>query len=285
MRNTKKNITNKVRLSLFVLLFLFSALLIVADKGVAAENVNGRKPLWNEINISRIRDIPVDGNIEFFFCADLHIPFDDRGIVKKIVRQANSRKPDFVLLGGDLVQMGLPNYYTTLKKVLRKFRVPVISAIGNHDTSFSDYSDQRQWKKFFGNTFFYFDAGPARFIFLNNANFDLKDAQLGFLENALKTDLQKFIIMHRPVGYVNKLYITPLKGGSERFRELIEKAGVTAVMTGHEHHYGSYEVDGIKYIVSGGAGGRLNTNTKNNYHHYIIGNVGKDTFSFQVITL
>jgi hypothetical protein len=34
--------------------------------------------------------------------------------------------------------------------------------------------------------------------------------------------------------------------------------------------------------VSGGAGGKLNTNTDNNYHHFILIKAGKETFEFKV---
>lgn len=275
---------NCAGLARFLLLLVMAAAAVCVSAGAAGDS-SGTKPGWNEISISRIAIKDATGSIDFFFCSDLHIPFDNKGIVRKIVREANEKKPDFVLLGGDLVQMGLPSYFTTLNKVLRKFRTPVISAIGNHDTSYTDYSDQEEWKDFFGKTYFSFDAGPARFIFLNCANHNLPDAQLDFLRDELKTDLQKFIVMHRPVGYLNELYDTPLKGGSERFRELIEDAGVTAVMTGHEHHHGYYEVNGIKFIVSGGAGGRLNKNTTGTFHHYIFGHVTDKSFNFDVINL
>jgi predicted phosphodiesterase len=125
-------------------------------------------------------------------------------------------------------------------------------------------------------------VGGIRIIALNNADFVLSEEDYGFLEESLKTDLRKIITMHRPVNYLNPLYTTPLRDENGRFRSLVEKGGVSAVLTGHEHHYGYYEINGVKYIVSGGAGGKLNTTTDNNYHHFIIIKAGKETFEFKV---
>jgi len=240
---------------------------------------------FNDVMVSRLADVPEDAAISFIFCADLHVPFDDKGVVSNLVKKANELRPTFIMIGGDMVQTGDPANYASLKRVLRKFRIPVVAAIGNHDTAFSDYSDQVEWTARFGETFFFFDIGPARFIALNSAIAELPDEQLSFLETALDTDKMKFIFMHRPVNYLNPLYDTPIKKGSDRFRELVEAAGVTAVMTGHEHHYGHYEVGGVQYIVSGGAGGWLNDYTKNNFHHFILGRIEDGEFDYKVVKL
>jgi len=236
----------------------------------------------NEIMVRRLLENGVSDPMEFIFCADVHVPFDDRGVFQKIIKRANELKVGFVMFGGDCVQVGNPANYKIFLRELKKFEMPVICAIGNHDTSFEDYSDQREWKKRFGETHFRFDAGGVRIIALNNADFTLSGEDYGFLEESLETDLRKIITMHRPVNYINPLYSTPLEDKTGRFRALVEKGGVTAVLTGHEHHYGLYEINGVKYIVSGGAGGRLNDTTENNFHHFLRIRAGKDSFDFQV---
>ncbi|HOO57299.1 MAG TPA: metallophosphoesterase [bacterium] len=240
---------------------------------------------FNEFMIKRISQKPVPDPFEFVFCADTHIPFDDRRTVKTIANKANELGAKFVIIGGDSVQVGDPRNFKSFFSAMKKFDMPIVCAIGNHDTSFSDYSDNNEWKKRFGKTFFFFDAGPARMIFLDNANHILPDDEYNFLEKALDTNLKKFIFMHRPPGYLNSKYITPMKDPDNRFAPMIEKGGVTAVMTGHEHHHGHYEKNGIHYIVSGGGGGKLNTYTDNNYHHIIHVRVGSNEFNFKVIKI
>lgn len=277
------------RSSKYIWATLMSLLLLIAlflsAQCIGAEPAFNTEKSWNESAIAQIAPVPATDTLMFFFCSDFHIPFDDRGIVSAIAEKANNLLPSFVLTGGDNVQGGIPINFNLLKKTIERFKVPVIAAIGNHDTAFDDYKNQTEWKKRFGNTFFYFDVGPARFIFLNNADFELTDDQFSFLENSLKTNLRKFIIMHRPPNYLNPLYTTPMDKSSGQFRELIKSAKVTAILMGHEHHFGVYEVDGVKYIVSGGAGGMLNTKTKNNYHHFIIGYVSPSEFKFEIVKL
>ena len=248
----------------------------------AAEPADGVKATWNEAAIAAIAPVPDTATLTFFFCSDLHIPFDDKGVVAKIAAAANKMLPSFVMTGGDNVQVGNPPNFSSLRTNIRKFKVPYIAAIGNHDTAFDDYGNQAEWIKRFGKTFFYFDAGPARFIFINNANYEPGEEQFVFLENALKTNLRKFVIMHRPINYLlPEFYTTPM-AQSERFKSLVEAGKVTAVFMGHEHHSGIYDIGGVKYIVAGGAGGKLDPAVPNSFHHFIIGRVSPAGFEFDI---
>ncbi|MFA6449243.1 MAG: metallophosphoesterase [bacterium] len=253
----------------------------ITSKVLAFPTDESQWPL-NDTMIRRLTEASLGDSFEFIFCADVHVPFDDRGTFQTIIKKANELGAAFVLFGGDCVQVGNTANYKIFLRELKKFKMPVICAIGNHDTSFEDYSDQREWKKRFGVPHFRFDAGGLRIIALNNANHFLLEEDYLFLEESLRTDLSKIVTMHRPVNYLNPLYETPMEDKTGRFRALVEKGGVTAVLTGHEHHYGFYEINGVKYIVSGGAGGRLNDNTENNFHHFLLIKAGKKTFNFNV---
>lgn len=242
-------------------------------------------PRWNELMIARLAETDFPDPFEFIFCADTHIPWDDRGVVKKIAGKANEMDVPFVIIGGDTVQVGNPNSFRSLRNMLKRFNMPVVCAIGNHDTAFDDYSNRVEWEKRFGSPDFSFDAGPVRFICLNNADFKMSEESYDFLEEFLKTDKRKIIVMHRPPNYLNPLYSTPLEDEEGRFRKLVEEGGVTAVLTGHEHHSGIYKVGGVQYIVSGGAGGQLNTKTENNFHHIVHIHAGTYIFDFKVIKM
>lgn len=273
MRKSWINRFNGKSASMFAALAVLLCGAMFAGAGAAADSVK----TCNGPAVASIEHVPATGTLTFIFFSDMHIPFDDKGVVSKITKRANELKPAFVITGGDNVQVGNPANFSNLMPALKRFKVPIICAIGNHDTSFSDYADQNEWKKRFGPTYFYFDAGPARIIVLNNANFELGDEQFGFLENALKTDLRKIVVMHRPPDYLNPLYDTPMRD-SKRFRELVESAGVTAVLMGHEHHFGDYKVGGVRYIVSGGAGGKLDDKCENEFHNFIIVKISPDKF-------
>lgn len=223
---------------------------------------------WNPAALARIA-VPPDANeIHFCFVGDTHVPFDDAGVVKKIIKKVNEIGPDIMLHGGDGVQVGNKENFSSFMRAIKKFDMPFIMAPGNHDTAFSDYADIREWTARFGDPYYYFDAGPARFVMLNNGNFDLGAAQWGFLEKALDTDRFKVVIQHRPAAGLNDKYTTPLHD-SERFMALVRERGVRLVLCGHEHHYGRYEREGAVFIVSGGGGGRLNDNVDGLFHHFM----------------
>lgn len=241
------------------------------------------RALWNERMIGRIAGMKLGDPLTFGFCADAHVPFDDRGVVAQIAKKANQLKLSFMLIGGDTVQVGHPANFSRLFQMMKRFDMPVVCAMGNHDTSFEDYADQEEWTKRFGTSFYSFDAGPARFIALNNADFKLTDEQYEFLDAALRTDLNKFVFMHRPPNYLNPIYSTPMPDDGGRFRAAVENGGATAVLTGHEHHFGEYEAGGVRYIVSGGAGGRLNNDTENNFHHFMRITTGLGKFEYEAV--
>ncbi|MEW6200564.1 MAG: metallophosphoesterase [bacterium] len=273
------NITRRQFLKLGIAAGALLCLPAPLSRTLAAE---GDEPLLNEIMIRRLLSSEISDPVEFIFCADIHIPFDDRGVFRTIIKRANELAVSFVLFGGDCVQVGNTANFRIFLNLLKKFNMPVICAIGNHDTAYDDYSNQKEWKKRFGATHFLFNVDGIRIIALNNADFAMPEEDYKFLEESLKTDLQKIIVMHRPANYLNPLYTTPMEDKIGRFRALVENGGVTAVLTGHEHHYGYYEINGVKYIVSGGAGGKLNTTTENNYHHFLLIKAGREMFNFIV---
>lgn len=263
---------------------IFAALLVVALQTVSYGQESENRA-YNEVMIDRLSALSDRENITFIFASDCHVPFGNIEVLRGLAAGANAGDVDFVAFGGDMVQMGNATNYKALRPALKMFKVPFISAIGNHDTTFIDYDDQREYIKRFGKRDFFFDAGPARFVYLNTAKSELTAEQFEFLKTALQTDKMKFVVTHRPMKYVNPIYITPVDEGYEEFRKIVEEAGVTAVFNGHEHHFGEYKIDGVQYITSAGAGGSLNTNTQNNFYHYTLVHAGKDGFSYEVVKL
>lgn len=267
----------KINLTALVVLALFPALFV--SRAAAQEAT------FNETSIARLQKLTGRESVAFIFASDSHVPFGNIEVLRGLANAANSGDVDFVVFGGDMVQMGNATNYKALRPALKLFNVPFISAIGNHDTSFVDYNDQREYVKRFGKRDFFFDAGPARFVFLNTAISEISEAQLTFLKDALSADKIKFVVTHRPLKYENPIYNTPVGDGSEEFRNIVEAAGVAAVFTGHEHHFGDYSYGGVRYIVSGGAGGSLNSNTDNNFYHCVKVKADRKGFALEVVRL
>lgn len=248
-----------------------------------AAQADASQKLINEVNQASLAAKDPSKKISFAFMADTHVPFDDRGVMKAIVKECNARDLDLVVHGGDGVQVGNSHSFTSFLKYVRAFKAPFFMAPGNHDTAFSDYADLSEWKSRFGVPFFTFDTAHVRFVLLNNANHELDDAQWPFLEQALATDRPAFIAMHRPAQGLNPVYNTPMRQ-SDRFRDMVRRLAPVRVLNGHEHHYGRYEADGTVYITSGGAGGRLNEDPSDgNFHHFMVLRIDGDRIEEEIV--
>ncbi|MEW6201106.1 MAG: hypothetical protein AB1546_03970, partial [bacterium] len=118
--------------------------------------------------------------------------------------------------------------------------------------------------------------GGARFIILDNcsAEYQLTDEQMKWLEDALKTDLIKFVFMHAPPS--THLWTDGFGKNSENFMELVEKYEVKKVYFGHDHAYDKLRRGKTDYIMTGCGGAEPNPIARyydrfsGGYYHMIL---------------
>jgi uncharacterized protein len=96
------------------------------------------EPYWIEIKRSTFysKDLPYkfDG-LKIVFISDIHHgPFLSKSRVQRVVKLANSLKPDLILLGGDYVHKN-QKYFEPCFEELKKLRAPLgrYGVLGNHD--------------------------------------------------------------------------------------------------------------------------------------------------------
>lgn len=198
----------------------------------------------------------------------------------------------FVIHTGNLAQSGTDEeaekaYFSRYGEMLKK--IPFFVALGNYEYG-PDYDKKESWKfireNYFpyhswprngsGPYYYYFDAGNARFAFLDaNVLFGALSAppmakdsqQYKWLESVLKTANEKtwkFVAVHQPV------YSSGESGGTlglkETLEPLFEKYGVDMVFQGHDRNYERTkplktdmpDENGVIYITLGGGGGKRN---------------------------
>lgn len=204
-------------------------------------------------------------------------------IFSKIVEQIKKLQPNFVVMLGDMVQLsGLSGAtYDEAEEVWAKFldviypvasNISWFSAVGNHDEPdlvaplkryreifhFPKNFPQNMW--WAENTMYHFEYGNALFVVVNTEepgySGSLSQGQYEWLADTLKksSKINKFVLSHRPIrGSKRKLE----EKDSQDFQKLFSSAGVSAVFSGHDHLYCNYALDGIYYIISGGAGSPL----------------------------
>jgi len=171
-------------------------------------------------------------------------------------------------------------------------RVPVYSAIGNHDDASAHGQAFHDAFVLPGNERWYaFDLGDVHFVVLDTTQ--IGAAQAAWLEADLATASRRFTIVlaHHPP------YTAARRGPSRSFQRtfvpILARHGVDLVLSGHEHHYErSQPLDGVVYVVSGGGGARLtpvgragHTRVARAVHHYLALEVRADALVLRAIDI
>ena len=228
----------------------------------------------------------------------------------RIIAQVNALKPAFVIDNGDLVFSGKPNQYRIFDQMITGISTTVCTTLGNHDirgngreTYVKLYGPEYYSFDFGDNHFIFLDS--SRGYAEKKA---IPDEQYAWLERDLQKAQGKriYVISHVPPtdprsgvkpneieAYTDKV---KQEGGfverkleaysedetidhgfrdkqeAQRFEDLMSQYKVATVYVSHIHSYYDYTKDGVRYIISGGAGAELLT--QNSYYHYLIAKAG-----------
>jgi 3',5'-cyclic-AMP phosphodiesterase len=227
-----------------------------------------------------------------------------------IIEQVNALKPVFVIDNGDLVYSGKPNQYRIFDQMISGISSTVLTTLGNHDIrgngreTYQRLYGPEYYSFDFGSSHFAF-LDSSRGYAENQA---IPDEQYAWLERDLKKAQGKriFVISHVPStdprsgvspndaqAYLDKVkqeggfieqkleahsdeesmdHGFQSKQEAERFENLMAEYKVDTVYLSHIHSYFDFSKNGVRYIISGGAGAELLT--LNSYYHYLIAKAG-----------
>ncbi len=189
-------------------------------------------------------------------------------VVAAIVRD----QPSFVVETGDMVVRGSDDhawdrFFRVEEPLLRD--VPFFAAVGNHET-YDPGVGLRLSERYVAlpadashPTYYAFSWGSVRFLMLDsNDAWDRGNAQWTWLEHALEAADANPNVHHLFVALHQGPYSSGHHGGDPELAqsgvpEMLRRHGVDLVFAGHDHDYERGEVDGLKYIVTGGAGAPL----------------------------
>jgi len=202
-------------------------------------------------------------------------------VVNKIAELAWSQRPHFTLLGGDLVSKGgvkehwTEHFFPNMHPL--NSRVPLVPALGNHEDDAQYYYDyftlpapEYYYRLPYGNLEL-FIVDSQRSLMPGSEQYTWLDGALGDSKA-----LWKIVCLHKPPyssdedDYGDTNEVMPF-GGDIAQRPVIvlyEKHKVDIVWSGHIHSYerthpllGGKAVaeGGVLYMVTGGAGGNLET--------------------------
>lgn len=187
---------------------------------------------------------------------DLHITVpankfkntDSTANVNKIIQQLNNltRKPDIVILTGDLVHEGIKEEYIVLVDLLDKLKMPYYVIPGNHDernnfrNAFSHHSYLPQQGEFLH---YEVDNYPLKLIGLDSLipskpEGQLCQQRLAWLDTKLQSSAKPTLLfMHHPpylsgIDFMDRFSLKQ----SEDFANVLKKYNhIVGILTGHYH--------------------------------------------------
>ena len=201
--------------------------------------------------------------------------FGRPGVFEEHLRRVRGRALDFVIQLGDMVSRGTPDRYAEFLLKLRKarLRVPYLTVLGNHDRSRPHRpSNASLYRMLFGSPDYLFDKGGVRFVVLDSSDGRLGRRRLEWLDRALEVPGRKIVFTHMPPRQLWAWTYGGLGGirkGSRTFAGIVARRGVDRVYVGHVHGFGTADLQGVRYVLTGGGGSPLFPSgaRERSYHH------------------
>jgi 3',5'-cyclic AMP phosphodiesterase CpdA len=212
---------------------------------------------------------------------------DNRGgpqVYRQVLDSVQKDGSAFLINTGDLVSGGTVVEFEAFAKLMRDFKLPFYPTPGNHDngdgllTAYLKHSGAPA-------AHYAFDYGLAHFSLLNTSLGDASAKELEWLGADLDTTQQplKVVALHYPPFDPAGTDHIMLQG-NQAFMDLVTQKGVRLVLAGHIHSYDNAVRDGVRYIITGGAGAPLYEETNRPaYNHYVRIMVKGEEYSTEVI--
>jgi hypothetical protein len=175
--------------------------------------------------------------------------------------------PDFYLNTGDMVYSGAMDgewrlFFGTSTSLMPI--APLYPVWGNHESG-----GDASWARFFvlpgegsAKRYYSFDFSNAHFVVLcSDCGMGASDAQTAWLKADLEAAKKNASLVNFFAAFHDPIYTCSSHSGDgtalANVLPLLKTAGVKAVLTGHNHLYEHFLVDGIHHITIGGGGAPL----------------------------
>ena len=215
----------------------------------------------------------------FAFVTDVHVGSPNGSAeedLRRTVRDINSQADiAFVLLTGDITEMGTNAEIQLAKSILDSLQIPWHIIPGNHDTGWSE-SGGDAFKNIFGTDRFSFNYNGVQFIGCASGPYvRMSDGHVPRTAvNWLDTELSK-LGTNTPLIMVNHY---PLDNSLDNWYEItdrVKKVNTWLAICGHGHNNRKYDFEGVPGIM-----GRSNLRAKAKIGGYNLVSVDADTVSF-----
>jgi predicted phosphodiesterase len=245
----------------------------------------------------------------FAFLTDIHLNKGDNNCfqgIEKAINSAKSNKVDFILTGGDNVDIdGLKkdsetahNLYGKYASVIANSGIEYHATIGNHDRFWGcektdPLYNEGLFEKYMNTSYYSYDHKGWHFIVLNTSNSVVDEEQKKWLaQDLLNTKNTTPIIISTHVPFLSVYY--PVLSGKynsndtfKNFKEILdmfEDKNLKLVLQGHMHLYEEIKVKAIQFITAGAVSASW---WGGNYHGteegYLLINIDGNEFDWEYI--
>ena len=236
------------------MIFRLSILLLFAACGelsFSPYEVQVTKSVVNEKNLQKIfnssKYSQKSDSFSIAIISDTHDYYD--GLEKQVnYINNNSQSFDFVIVTGDLSNVGLVEEFEQTKKRLDKLNLPYITTSGNHDLLING---RQIYKAMFGNDTYSFEYKNTKFILYNNNNWESPSnvPDFNWVEHELASNSKSNLILLSHVAPNDTDRFT----GSQisHIQELVDRYSVHYYINGHNHNPGTGNFGNATHLTVG----------------------------------
>lgn len=143
---------------------------------------------------------------------------------------------DFSLILGDLTDRSLGREFTWVGEIIRDFKRPILTVVGNHDGLIYGESI---YEKMFGPLNYSFIYNEVKFIMWNNNPYEWGYPDFDWLESEIESHPRVVIASHQPPGSIERY-----AGVNERWEDLYKSPNVLGSVHGHLHNWKFRSIEG-----------------------------------------
>ncbi len=211
---------------------------------------------------------------------------DGEVVFGRLLERVQNDGNAFLVLLGDLVTRGSTSNWLAFREQTKDFKLPIYAVPGNHELEGGSMAEFLRYSSA-PASHYAFDRGAAHFTFLDSSAGGLNAAELAFLDDDLAKSAApvKLVFVHHPP-------FDPAGGdhimgeGRDQFMQIVARRRVHHVFAGHIHCYEEGGRDGVKYVITGGAGAPLSClPVLGGFHHYVRVRLNGTTVTTEVVRI
>jgi 3',5'-cyclic AMP phosphodiesterase CpdA len=242
----------------FALLIL--SLFIFATASASAQTLSHP----NAKEVEKLDESSCADGFSFTVMADSHV---NTGVFEVMRDAIVKMKPDFAVSVGDTTNNGLDNEYATFLGQIGIAKFPWFVVPGNHEyrspQGHTSADGPVRFKRIYGKQDFAFAHCGWKFVMIDIVAMEaLTPSQLSWLKKQLAGyEGKAAVFMHYPPAVIKNWEQGYWTANGKEFLKILEDFRVPYFFAGHLHVYDRIIIGPTKYIVTGGGGGGVDSET------------------------